>query len=332
MKGLYKIILLIIIPLLVAFGIGSFAYNNNTAGFLPDYISKAGYKNTEGETERYLTYFTSAFEKYYSKEVTIYNEEQSKEIKLFDLDVYRWFDFELNSEDAIDTKTVQYKYAYVLSNINYGNVYYSIYERSDKNHRFEYLPTFELTINDLGDEDEEKRDTNTTAFADNSDAKLNDYNFVGYTDDEGEETKRTYSGVKISTPSTKWASIEVDTKFTNNVEVIIEATDSQYPSEDGATIEVAKFELTDYNQKAKDLTGSEGAYKYANKDIVTGLNENMKKAGYFGYAFTHHIWWQSLIAIVLSLVVTGSTVLVWEDEARKAKEAQAKKTNKNNKK
>ena len=43
----------------------------------------------------------------------------------------------------------------------------------------------------------------------------------------------------------------------DNVEVIIEATDSQYPSEDGATIEVAKFELTDYNQKAKDLTEDE---------------------------------------------------------------------------
>lgn len=328
MKGIYKIILLIIVPLLVAFGIGSFAYKNSEPGFLPYYISKAGYKNTEEETERYLTYFTSAYEKYYSKEVKMYNEEQEKEIKLFDLTVYRWFDFETTEAESIDTKTVSYKYAYVLSNINYGNVYYSIYERSDKDHRFEYLPTFQLTINDLGDEDEEKRDTNTTPFADNSDVVLSDHNFVGYTDDEGEETKRTYSGVRIATPSTKWASIAVDSKFTQNVEVVIEATDSQYPSEESATIEVAKIEFKDYNQKEKDLTGADGAYKYANKDITTGLNENIKAAGYFGYAFTHHIWWQALIAIALTLVVTGSTVIVWEGDLKKQQENLNKKNNK----
>ena len=319
MKGVYKIILLVIVPLLIAFGISSFAYNNNVSGFVPDYIAEAGYKNTQGETEKYLEFYSSAYEKYLEKEIV--NEE--KNLKLFTLTVYRWFDFDLES-DELDYKEVEYKYAYVLSNINYGNVYYSIYERDDKAHRFEYLPTFKLTINDLSDE-EDDQDTTATDFADNSDARLNDYNFVGYTNDSGEETKRTYSGVRISTPSTKWASVKVDSNFSANVEIVISATDSQFPSEEGATIDVATIEVTDYSQRVKDLVLVDGIYKYQAKELVKGYNEDIKKAGYFGYAFTHHIWWQALIAIALTLVVTGSTVLVWEGEAKKEKEAQAKR-------
>ena len=327
MKGLYKIILLVIVPLLVAFGIGSFAYNNNTAGFIPNYIAEAGYKNTQGETEKYLEIYSSAYEKYLEKEIV--NEENN--LKLFTLTVYRWFNFDLNSEE-LEYKEVEYKYAYVLSNVNYGNVYYSIYERDDKAHRFEYLPTFKLTINDLSDE-EEKRDTVSTDFADNSDAKLSDYNFVGYTNDSGEESKRTYSGVRISTPSTKWASVVVDAKFSQKVEIVISATDSQFPSEEGSTIDVATIEVEDYNQRSKDLILTDGVYKYQAKELNVGYNKDIKKAGYFAYAFGHHIWWQGLLAIVLTLVVTGSTVLVWESEAKKEQEAQAKREkNKTNKK
>ena len=327
MKGLYKIILLVIVPLLIAFGISSFAYNNNVSGFVPDYIAEAGYKNTQGETEKYLEIYSSVFEKYLEKEIV--NEETG--LKLFTLTVYRWFNFDLESNE-LDYKEVEYKYAYVLSNINYGTVYYSIYERDDKAHRFEYLPTFKLTINDLSDE-EDNQDTTSVDFADNSDAKLSDHNFVGYTKDSGEETKRTYSGVKISTPSTKWASVKVDSKFSLNVEIVISATDAQYPSEEGATIEVANIIVEDYNQRVKDLTVSDGVYKYQGKDVVVGFNKDIKKAGYFGYAFSHHIWWQALIAIALTLVVTGSTVLVWEAEAKKEKENQAKREkNKTNKK
>ncbi len=319
MKGLYKIILLIIIPLLVAFGIGSFAYNNNTAGFASDFISKAGYKNTEGETERYLDFVTSAYEKYYSQEI-----KNENDVKLFDLVVYRWFDISLDDEE-IDYKTTTYKYAFVLQNINYGEVYYSIYERNDKQHRFEYLPTFKLTINDLGDEDEEKRDTVEVEFLDNSDTVLSDYNFIGYTDDEGVTSKRTYSGVKISTPSTQWASVKVDTDFTSNVEVVIEATDAEFASNEEATIEVEKIELTDFNQKIKDLKKTEKGYAYASKELKLGYSKDIYEAGYFGYAFVNFIWWQALIAIVLTLIVTGSTVLVWDAEAKKEQEAQAKR-------
>ena len=326
MKGLYKIILLIIVPLLVAFGIGSFAYNNNTAGFASDFISKAGYKNTEGETERYLDFATSAYDKYYSQEVKSEND-----VKLFDLVVYRWFDIALDEEE-IDYKSTTYKYAFVLQNINYGEVYYSIYKRDDKQHRFEYLPTFKLTISDLGDEDEDKRDTTEVSFADNTDTVLSDYNFVGYTNDEGVATKRTYSGIKISTPSTKWANVAVDSDFTSNIEVLIKATDAEFPGDEDATIEVAKIELTDYNQKVKDLVKTENGYTYASKELTLGYEKDIYEAGYFGYVFGKYIWWQALIAIVLTLIVTGSTVLVWEAEAKKEQEAQTKREKLKNKK
>ena len=85
--------------------------------------------------------------------------------------------------------------------------------------------------------------------------------------------------------------------------------------------------------ETKDLTFTDGVYKYQGKEIKVGYNKDSSKAGYFWYAFTNHIWWQALLAIVLTLVVTGSTVLVWEAETKKEQEAQAKREkNKTNKK
>ena len=334
MKGLYKILLLVIVPLLVAFGIGSFAYNNSTGYFLSWYIDDTGYKATEEEMGKYIDFYSDAYDVYYTEEVKMFNDELDKDVKLFDLTVYRWFEVEFDDDNQLNKKSIDLKYSYVLSNINYGNVYYSIYERSDKQHRFEYLPTFTINISDLGDEDEENRDEAETQFADNSDVKLYDYNFVGYTDDNGEETKRTYSGVKISTPSTKWAAFPVEDKFTSNIKVVISATDSQFPSEEDATIEVYTKEFSDYNQKSRDLEydSATKTFKFAGKELEKGYDNDIYAAGYFKYVFKKTIWWQFLLALVLTLVVTGSTVIVWEAEAKKEKEEMAKREAKKNKK
>lgn len=334
MKGLYKILLLIIVPLLVAFGIGSFAYNNNTGYFLSWYIDDSGYKATEEEMEKYIDFYSDAYDVFYTQEVKLFNEELNKDVKLFDLTVYRWFEVDFDEDGQMIEKSIELKYSYVLTNVNYGNVYYSIYERSDKQHRFEYLPTFTINISDLGDENEEERDEEETTFADNSDVKLYDYNFVGYTEDDGEETKRTYSDVKISTPSTKWAAFPVNEDFTSNVKVVISATDSQYPSEEDATIEVLTLEFDNYSQRAKDLSfnSETKTFSFDGVEIEKGFDNDIYAAGYFKYAFKKVIWWQSLLALVLTLIVTGSTVIVWEAEAKKEKEELAKREAKKGKK
>ena len=102
MKGLYKILLLVIVPLLVAFGIGSFAYNNSTGYFLSWYIDDSGYKATEEEMEKYIDFYSDAYDVYYTEEVKMFNDELNKDVKLFDLTVYRWFEVEFDDDNQLN--------------------------------------------------------------------------------------------------------------------------------------------------------------------------------------------------------------------------------------
>ena len=49
------------------------------------------------------------------------------------------------------------------------------------------------------------------------------------------------------------------------------------------------------------------------ENIIKGFNENIFEAGYFKYAFKNYIWWECLIALFLTLFVTGATVIVWNN-------------------
>ena len=65
--------------------------------------------------------------------------------------------------------------------------------------------------------------------------------------------------------------------------------------------------------------------KYEGKTLEVGYDQNIYEAGYAKYAIGKYVWWQALIAIVLTLVITGSTTIIWETETAKEKEANSKK-------
>ena len=49
---------------------------------------------------------------------------------------------------------------------------------------------------------------------------------------------------------------------------------------------------------------------------VNSIGEHLADTQYFKYALTRYIWWECLIALVLTLFVTGATVIVWNNTGR----------------
>lgn len=313
MKKIYKILLLIIIPLLIAAGISVYSYSRYKTSFFGYYMNQSEYKNTEDRIDRYVKFYSSYYDVWYEEDV---KDAEGK--ALFTLRIYRWFDVDVTEDDNGDEITTKsMKYLYALYNINYGNVFYTMYDRADKNNRFEgYLPTFSLVLTDKADEDR----TTTIEFASKTDCTFEDYNYVGYTNDDGVETKKYYSGAKISADtSVRFATVSVDTTYTVNLNVVITSTDSKDTEVD---IDSFEHDFTDYYTNAKKLDID--TKSYMSKTISVGYDEDIADAGYAKFVITKYIWWEALIAIVLTLVVTGSTVAVWESEASKEAEKQAK--------
>lgn len=330
MKKIYKIILLIIIPLLIAAGISVYSYQRYKSSFFEYYMSQANYKDAEDEVEQYLQFNSTYYDLWYSEDVK--NDDGDA---LFTLGVYRWFDVvvtEDEDENEIVTKTM--KYYYVLYNINYGNVYYTLYNRTDKDNRFNgYLPKFTLTLTDKNNDD----NTITSSFVASSETgssdtsftghTFSDYNFIGYTDDDGNETKKFYSGDKITTGTdVKWVIGSVSSTYSLNLNLVINATDSKDTSVDE---DVYEHDFSDYYVNVKKYLNEDSGI-FVSKELNVGYDEDITDAGYAKYVITKYIWWQDLIAIVLTLFITVSTVIVWDSEAKAEAEKAEKIKNKQN--
>ena len=309
-----KIVLLVIIPLLVATGIGVYSYRRYKGIYGPIYIDNISYKNTAEKIDKYVKFCSSYYEELTDLENSVQTDGyvlNDRGEKLFSLKAYRWFDV-----DEDDSVTMNY--IFILYNINYGNVFYTIYNRGTNDIKFSgYLPQFEIKITDYKDQADDEDDlVASSIFAYNSEYTIEDYNYVGYTKDDGTETKRYEDNLYINANTdTKWALIKPDTDFSENVNITITAVDSKYANNTdeelvkASTITAVNIDIADYITRTTSLNTEELTFN--NKPIIQGFETDVEKAGYGRYVFGHYMWWEMLIAIVLTEIVTGSTVLVW---------------------
>lgn len=306
MNRIYKILLLVIIPLLIAIGVGVYSYYRYQNYFYTYYLDSAKYKDTEDLLNRYLMYNDTYFQEYLKEDI-----KNSEGKSLFTLSCVREFD-ETESEDDEDEVVTTMKYTFFIYNVQYENVYRTIPGYSDtKAHKFNsYLPTFKLTITDANDED----NIIEVTFETNTNYTFKDYNFKGVGD-----TQKWQDGSKITTAYVKWASIDTsEYTITENVNITIEAIDSQYPSEeDGNNFEAYNVDKTDFFTSYKKLDTENN--KYDDKDVTVAYNGDVKKAGYFKYVFTKWMWWECLIGFGLAFIITGSTFVIWQDNEQTEK-------------
>jgi len=329
MNKIIKIVLLIIVPLLVAAGISVYAYYRYQSDDMYFYryynIEQAEYKDTEDHIQRYFMYNASYYDKYYEKNVKVTDKLSGEELAGFKFVIYRWFDVDTyEDEDGEEQESKNLKYVCLIYNVNYANVYHSIYNSNDKDNKFNnYLPIFKLTIVNQDDEDETSLQTFT--FGSNTNYGYNDFtdfNFTGY---NGE--KKWQNGEKIVTDQTsveiQWLTLKAaDISFDQTVNFKLKAFDQLHTSEDDKCFIVAdEFEVADFYLTAKKLNTENGTFY--GKELVKAYDEDVVAAGYNKYVFTKWIWWEAILAIVLVEVVTASTVIVWENENEKERKQNA---------
>ena len=69
MKRLYKLIIVLIIPLLVAVGVGFYSYHRYQNYFYTYYLDNAKYKDTEDLLNRYMLFNDTYFQEYIKQDV-----------------------------------------------------------------------------------------------------------------------------------------------------------------------------------------------------------------------------------------------------------------------
>ena len=318
MKRIYIIILVPLIPLLVAVGVGIYSYHRYQNYFYGYYLENAKYKDTEDTINRYMMYNDSYFQEYIKEDIKNENGDD-----LFTLAVYREFDLE-DKEDESAEDTYSMRYSFWVYNVDYENVYRTIPGYDDtKEHKFNnYLATFKVIIKDAADED----NVIELTLATNTNYTFKDYNFLGVGD-----TQKWQDGTKITSAYVKWAEFDVsEYEITENVNFKVRAIDSQYPSEeDGNQFDAYESDKNDFQTSVKKLDTS--AKTYNGSAITVAYNGDFKAAGYTKYVITKWMWWECLIGFALTLIVTGSTVLVWQSEDAKEKKLQEKIAEKKNK-
>ena len=304
MKRVYKLLLIFVIPLIVAVAVGIYSYHRYTNAFYGYYLENAKYKDTEDLLNRYMMYNDTYFQEYLKKDV---ESEDGK--ALFTIAVYREFD-EVTDEDDETTKTMHY--TFYIYNVDYENVQRTIPGYSDtKEHKFNsYLATFKLTITDAADEDNVIEEN----FATNTNYSFKDYNFKGVGD-----TQKWQDGTKITSAYVKYVDLDTsEYEITENVNIKVTCIDSQYPSdEDGNNFVALEEDKTDFFTNVKKL--DEEAKTYDNKELTKAYNGDYKAAGYTKYVIGKWMWWECLLGFALTLIITGSTALVWQNEDAKEK-------------
>lgn len=304
MKRVYKLLLILVIPLLVAVAVGIYSYHRYTNAFYGYYLENAKYKDTEDLLNRYMMYNDTYFQEYLKKDVV---SEDGK--ALFTLAVYREFD-EVTDENDETTKTMNY--SFYIYNVDYENVYRTIPGYTDtKEHKFNgYLATFKITITDAADEDNVIEENLTT----NTNYAFKDYNFKGVGD-----TQTWQDGSKIkNVVYVKYFGLDVsEYEITENVNIKITCIDTQYASEDDTNFVALEEDRTDFFTSVKKL--DEETKTYDGKELTEAYNGNYKAAGYNKYVIVKWMWWECLLGFALTLIITGSTALVWQNEDAKEK-------------
>lgn len=320
MKKLITVLMVVIIPLLSAFAIGLYGYKRYQQDFV--FVSeKGGYfetrleeNNTESQIKAYLDYYASYYQEIASQDV---NNAAGK--KLFTVKGYAVAKVTYDDDNEESSRTLTYQF--FVFNIDYGMLYKEIFTNDAVNSLKAFLPKLSLDVVDhdkIGtDEELSKSVTATYITLDDTstiEAIMKDYNWVGFTREDGTQTKRTSEGKEIGTFNIGASTLAVapvnvftfapDKEYSSNIDLVFKAIDSEHANDENSTVEVGTVSLTGIAQKAKNFNlDADGVIKAYDQDIF--------KAGYFKYAVKQYLWWEATIAFVIVLILMIVIVAVW---------------------
>lgn len=322
MKKLIKILIVVIIPLLAAFGIGTYAYRRYQGNFFPNYMDNASQDSSierfvtllEFE-EQYLDYKKTddGFEFFYSKDV------ENEYGKLFHLDIIRSNRITKEDETKDNLPAGQkdvndLTYFFAIYNLNYKTVATSLEDQEDGEHGLlkTEIPALQLQLVDTKDENIVTTvKTLGSVLTDYANAEIPDYGYSPKKDDRGRAL------FESGTSPMFYMKLDASAlnSFSEKVKVVISAA-SSWTGADTVTKEVFSEEI-DGMYNGNDINKKDEA-KDELKKFTKVYDQNIKEAGYFSFCFKKYIWWEALLAIAVAGIVCGSFVAVWSSEEKES--------------
>ena len=338
-----KMCIVVLIPLLAAVAVGSYAYGYYQDRFFDHYMEKASDENTEDRLVSYLSYINQRLE--YKKESNDYKfyvkEKVSNEYgDLFTFSIVRGasivYESYSNKIGTVVGKRDNYyvTYYFAMYDVNYDLLAKTLDPSGEHPLLYTELPKISVTLKDLNDEDNELSFETTTVANVTGESNTTAIYDYGYSPEKDSKGKQLNAGNPTSMRYYVLESKSLN-EFSNDIELSIELK-SNYVGEDQVeNEEVFTKEMKDmYSFETVNPTGSKKENYEEYKQMIEDefkvvYNEDIFEAGYSKFVFGKYIWWEVLLAIVLVEVVCGSFVLVWNaEEEKEMKKATNKKKNK----
>lgn len=317
----------ILIPLLAAFGVAAYGYNSEKFGqkqwkdeFAVEYLSFEGEYTTRQKIEKYLEYGIN--NQYYSYNPTpIYEDEvrSSDDKKLLDILIYRVvYDLDAKGND-------RFQYVFFFYNVQYQNIrdLFVADENLRKEINSKNVPTFVPRISTIVDNEDDVTERGITQIPEEQlsfpdyDA---DFDFKsGKNADEIDEVTSNDSLIKVYMGFVPMREVTAPTKYNVKINAMV----GNILDDEGNSI---KTEVTNFNI---DLEVDPSKIDYS--DYAKSHQQDLNSAGYFGWAFKNYLWWIGLIAFAAVGVITFSFYLVYISEEKRLLE-EARKANKKKRK
>ena len=319
-----KLCIVVLIPLLVGLYIGVYFYQNYEYKYFDYYMDQASDENTEDRLVSYLEYITANVE--YTKENDKYEFYVREDVKnehgdLFTLSIVRAYSV---AEEAYYNKKGEYlglrdtyymTYYIAIYNVNYDTVVKTLDPSGEQKLLYTQLPKFKVEILNVDEYNENKIDFEMTTTANvTAESNLTVIYDYGYSPEKDSKGNKLNAG---NPTSMRYYVLEAKSLEQMDSEVKFQVTAISNFEEDADPIEeaVATVELNDfYNNKT--IQGSKEIQAKL-EEFKTAYNEDIYAAGYTKYVVGRYLWWQVLLALLISEIVCGSFVLVWNSETEK---------------
>jgi len=331
-KGRYIVLAIsILIPLLVAFFVGSYGYNSTNYGqgswkkqFLQEYLSTEDKSNptTEHFINRYLKYgINNQYFVYNADPIYDLEIKDNNGNKLFDLLVYQAiYKFSENNQ-PVD----RMQYIFFYYNIQYKNIR-NLFDVDDvlrEEINKANVPTFSANVKEVIGEEIEDYDPYERPITQIPEDQLSirdrgaDVTFKsGKVATDGEEIPNGEVLVKAFIGFVPIREITKSSKFEVKIEAVINSIIDDTGSSLRTTVTTLELDLP------QDPT------KVDSSNFAISYQQNLEKAGYFWWAFTHKIWWICLIALAATSLITITFYLVYVAEEKMQLEEAAKRAKK----
>lgn len=315
MKKIIILIISILIPLIAAVAISLYGVNyryvpsaNTTV--LSEFLSdmNRGIVDCEGRIKNYRK-----MENYYYEEEPILkkdiNNEEGK--RILTVAVYRnlcIYKPTANVEEKLKTLFEVFVY-----NVNYDLV--KSYFKLDDMEIIEKaeMPTFTVTFTPTNGKEEF-----TIELRNRSNVVIPDYDSVP---EYANETTKTRNYVQ-SNVFREYETTNTLSTFSDDANITIKASIS-VTNADKTTTSIEADEpiveeyIADFNHKGEEMDEKQLKVGYRESSV----DETYKNAGYYKWLVKHYLWWEALIAFLLTGVITGTFYLVYvsEENSKKTK-------------